>query len=192
MLVFWALAAGGGSPLLCLWAAAITVELGIADECVQGLLPARFYDFRDIVLNAKSALLGQAVVAFVLRPWDRRRPPAAPAALRQPTTKLTLWLALALVIGLTAMNIYLIELGTPTIVENAQRGDGALRHRDGFIHFGPAAVALNAAVVLGSLLMVRIYGRTSGTGRPLRAAIICGLLPPLVLIAGKLADFRFR
>ena len=49
-------------------AAIIAGIVGTIDEAIQWLLPNRFWDVRDIVLNFSGAVLGQIIIAQVLRP----------------------------------------------------------------------------------------------------------------------------
>lgn len=44
-------------------AAAVATAIGWGEELVQGLLPNRVYDLRDVALNAAGAVLGAVVVA---------------------------------------------------------------------------------------------------------------------------------
>ena len=194
ILVFWAMARGDEGMTLCLWSILATVELGLVDECVQGLLPPRIYDFNDLLLNAKAALLGQAVMAFVLRPWERRAPLVAPARRRLAKTACALMaLALTLIVLLTVINICLIERGTPTISEDVHRGDGKLKLRDGFLYFGAGVIIVNAAVVAAAvIILILTRSNTARAVQYARAVIICGLLTPAILIVGKLIGLRFR
>jgi hypothetical protein len=194
MLVFWAMGDGYEGYVLSIWAAIVTVELGLADECLQGLMPSRIYDLNDVVLNAKAALIGQAVIAFVLRPWERGGRNLKPVDARPawPGT-LWLWCAWACVILLAAFNVYTLELGTPTITQDVHRGDGAFVHRDGFLYFGLRAILLNAAVLAAATVIVVSTRRRPGErARSLRTAVTCGLLSPLVLLAGRLLNVHFR
>ncbi len=44
---------------------ALAVLIGIGDECIQWVLPQRFFEVKDIQLNAVSAILGLSVAHFV-------------------------------------------------------------------------------------------------------------------------------
>jgi len=44
-------------------AAALAAAIGYGDELVQGILPGRYYDLRDVAMNALGALLGVLVLA---------------------------------------------------------------------------------------------------------------------------------
>jgi len=194
MLVFWAMGNGYEGYVLSIWAAIVTVELGLADECLQGLLPSRIYDLNDVLLNGKAALIGQAVVAFVLRPRERGGRNLKPVNRRAVWSGTSwLWCAFAGVILLTAFNIYTLELGTPTITQDAHRGDGVFAHRDGFLYFGMRATLLNAAVLASAIVISVLARRRPGErARSLRTAVACGLLSPLVLLAGRLLNLHFR
>jgi len=194
MIVFWAMGDRYGGYPLSIWAALVTVELGFADECFQGLLPSRIYDLNDVVLNAKAALIGQAVIAFVLRPWEKgeRTVESVNGRAARPGTP-WLWCAFACVILLTAFNIYTLERGTPTITHDVHREDGVFARRDGFLYFGLRAVLLNAALLAAvSLIVVWTWKYPGGRARSLRTAATCGLLSPLVLLAGRLLNLHFR
>ncbi len=73
--VFWALeerrvnAAFGGRSWL--WAIVATAAAGWLDEGIQHILPSRYYDIRDVGLNAAGAVL--AVLTIEARSWARRR-----------------------------------------------------------------------------------------------------------------------
>lgn len=53
------------------WASAAAtvyaVGVGVMDELYQGILPGRFYDIRDIVMNGVGGILGWITLRFVLR-----------------------------------------------------------------------------------------------------------------------------
>jgi len=55
---------GGDRTLL---AVLITLNVGLGDELIQGLLPRRFYDTKDIVVNALAGLLGVLAAAILAR-----------------------------------------------------------------------------------------------------------------------------
>ncbi|MDD5557966.1 MAG: VanZ family protein [bacterium] len=187
VMVFWAM--GGSGPASCLPAFAATVFLGLADECVQGLMAARIYDLNDVILNAKAALLGQGMVAFVLRPWEAGPVRAAARAGRVPPA---LRIAAALVLAAAVFNILILEAGTPTLSWDVHAGHGILGRRDGYRHFGAAAAAANAGVIASAVLILRSRRTRGSPAAGLRAVIVCGLLPSAVLLAGRLAGFRFR
>lgn len=46
----------------------IAVLIGVGDECIQWVLPQRFFEVKDIQLNAVSAVLGLLLVRFVVDP----------------------------------------------------------------------------------------------------------------------------
>ena len=46
-------------------------SVGLLDEIIQGILPNRVYDFRDVVINWASSLLPMALVAGIT--WKRQR-----------------------------------------------------------------------------------------------------------------------
>jgi glycopeptide antibiotics resistance protein len=43
----------------------LAVCIGIGDECIQWVLPQRFFEVKDIELNAVSAILGLLVARLV-------------------------------------------------------------------------------------------------------------------------------
>jgi hypothetical protein len=191
MLVFWAMATGWAGYGLAVWAALATVEMGFADECFQGLIPSRIYDVNDVLLNAKAALMGQAVIVFVLRPWEThgRRCKAAMDGRAGAPSAVLLWCAFACVLLLMLFNVCILELGTPTITQDALKG----ANRDGFRYFDARAIALNAAVLASASSVIALTRRnTGGRARALRTAITCGLLSPLVLLGGRLLGLHFR
>lgn len=53
------------------WASAsatlYALGIGVMDELYQGILPGRFYDVRDIVMNGVGGILGWITLRFVLR-----------------------------------------------------------------------------------------------------------------------------
>lgn len=67
-LVFWAVSIHKVDIVLC-YIAAIVVSLvvGGADEIIQGFLPFRVFDFRDIMINNLSGALGAVVYAGFFR-----------------------------------------------------------------------------------------------------------------------------
>lgn len=58
-------------------AVVLTALLGWGDEGIQALLPDRYYDVRDMVLNASGGLL--VVFALAARRWARARAVGSPA-----------------------------------------------------------------------------------------------------------------
>jgi hypothetical protein len=57
----WALAGGGGWPRWWLAGVALVWGIGWGDEIIQGILPNRVYDVRDILLNGFSGTAGLIV-----------------------------------------------------------------------------------------------------------------------------------
>jgi glycopeptide antibiotics resistance protein len=57
-------------------ALAISIGAGWIDEIIQGLLPHRYYDIHDVMLNAVSALLGLMIYAlFTFHPSTIKKRP---------------------------------------------------------------------------------------------------------------------
>lgn len=194
ILVFWAMAGRGGGAILCLWSVVVTVEFGLADEFIQGLLPARIYDLNDVLLNGKAALLGQATVASVIRPWEGRPSTSGLQGERQgKRQREVLWLVLIMVFLIIVFDTYLIESGTPSVVEDVHREDGALRFRDGFLHFGRTVMVVNTlAITIAILSVLLTWGPTTRHRGYIKTAIICGLFSPTILLLGRLICIRFR
>ena len=46
-------------------AAALASVIGLGDELLQGVTPGRYYDLRDVGMNALGAMLGVLVLAAV-------------------------------------------------------------------------------------------------------------------------------
>ena len=44
----------------------LTVLVGVGDESIQWILPQRFFEVKDVVLNAVSGVLGLLTVRFSL------------------------------------------------------------------------------------------------------------------------------
>ncbi len=59
-----------------LWTFLLVGLIGVGDELVQGMLPDRHFDTKDVVLNALAGLLALAFVGFAVReenyPWGKR------------------------------------------------------------------------------------------------------------------------
>ncbi|MCX6356940.1 MAG: VanZ family protein, partial [Candidatus Aureabacteria bacterium] len=187
MLVYRALPAESGGVWRCLWTAVVTVQFGFADECVQGLLPDRIYDLNDVLLNAKAALVACALLAIVLRPWERAiaREPARVSSSRV----LTMALIVLCLVAIT--DAIVIERGTPTIRADVHRTDGALAHRDGFKDFGAVAICANIAAVALGVYALAGSARGRGAGA-VRAAVCAGVVPPVILLSGLIFNLRFR
>lgn len=188
VLVFWAMRGEREGWTFCLWAALVTAELGYADESLQGLLPSRIYDLQDIFLDIRAAILGQAAVLLVLRPWERGGRAARPSGAR---VRAALPAAALFVVALLALaDIALLERGSPTL---GGWGNAVVQGRDGLRHFGAAAVIANAAAVVVAASLLAAAGRQlGGAARALRTSAVCGLLPPLIILAGIALELRFR
>jgi tetratricopeptide (TPR) repeat protein len=59
-----------------------TFLLGVIDEIWQWMLPGRYFDIRDIIINALSALLGVLFITGILGPWQDFLQPARHALAR--------------------------------------------------------------------------------------------------------------
>lgn len=51
---------------LYIWTTILVFFLGWIDEGIQWLLPDRVYEFRDVMMNFSSGVLGQAIIGFVI------------------------------------------------------------------------------------------------------------------------------
>lgn len=51
---------------LYIWTTIVVFFLGWIDEGIQWLLPDRTYEFRDVMTNFSSSVLGQAIIGFVI------------------------------------------------------------------------------------------------------------------------------
>ncbi|OHB34912.1 MAG: hypothetical protein A2Y08_02980 [Planctomycetes bacterium GWA2_40_7] len=67
-LIFWALKLDVKNKRIYLYTAIIGLALGTIDELIQGILPSRVFDVRDIFMNWLSIGMGVLFVIFVLRP----------------------------------------------------------------------------------------------------------------------------
>ena len=67
-MVFWALKLDVKNKRIYIYTAIIGFTLGAIDELIQGVLPSRVFDVRDIVMNWLSSGMGELFVIFVLRP----------------------------------------------------------------------------------------------------------------------------
>jgi len=78
ILLFRALRHRLSDPSVYLVAALLGILLGLCDELIQWIVPRRFFDYRDVGINAMAGLLVQVAIAFgirpagVVRPWTRR------------------------------------------------------------------------------------------------------------------------
>jgi len=59
-------------------AALLAAAIGYGDELLQGVLPGRYYDLRDVALNAAGAVLGIIVLAAVRAGTQRHKAVAVP------------------------------------------------------------------------------------------------------------------
>ena len=59
-----------------LWTFLLVSLIGVGDEFLQGLLPDRRFDTKDVVLNSLAGLLALTFVGFAVReenyPWGKR------------------------------------------------------------------------------------------------------------------------
>jgi len=68
-----------GEPWTYAGAAAIAAAIGYGDELLQAVVPGRYYDLRDVAMNAAGALLGVVVIAS-MRAGSARHKAAVPPA----------------------------------------------------------------------------------------------------------------
>lgn len=64
-LVFRAFAVDQKGVVVYLKAFALTSMAGWIDECIQGILPNRYYQISDVVLNALSGLMALGIIFFL-------------------------------------------------------------------------------------------------------------------------------
>ncbi|TVM00900.1 MAG: hypothetical protein CV087_11450 [Candidatus Brocadia sp. WS118] len=67
-MVFWSLKLDIKSKRIYLYTTLLVFLLGAIDELIQGILPMRVFDVRDIFMNWLSSGMGELFIAFVLRP----------------------------------------------------------------------------------------------------------------------------
>lgn len=67
-LVFKALHNALKNRLIYLWASVIVFGIGFLDEGIQYFIPNRVYETHDVIVNGAAGVLGQMVIAFILRP----------------------------------------------------------------------------------------------------------------------------
>ena len=65
---------GGGVAAGYIWTMILVLTIGTADELVQAYLPMRVFDFRDIVINFHSGLLGAVACAGLSYRWGNKSP----------------------------------------------------------------------------------------------------------------------
>lgn len=58
-------------PRRYVWCAIFVAAAGWIDEIIQGLLPSRYYDLRDVAFNAAAGLLALGVIAIFSREHER-------------------------------------------------------------------------------------------------------------------------
>ena len=68
VIVFWALKLDIKNKRVYIYTIIVAVSLGTIDEFIQGILPMRVFDLRDILMNWLSSGMGELFVIFVLRP----------------------------------------------------------------------------------------------------------------------------
>lgn len=67
VVVAWKMFRAWDLPWSLLGAIVISIGVGVVDESIQGFLPQRVFDWRDIGFNAFGALLGAGLLAIRLR-----------------------------------------------------------------------------------------------------------------------------
>jgi glycopeptide antibiotics resistance protein len=68
VVVFWALKLHVKRNRIYLYTIVLVFMLGAIDEFIQGILPMRIFDVRDIFMNWLSSGMGELFIIFVLRP----------------------------------------------------------------------------------------------------------------------------
>jgi len=67
-IIFWALKLDVKNKRVYFYTTLLVFLLGTIDELIQGLLPMRVFDVKDICMNCLSGGMGELFIAFVLRP----------------------------------------------------------------------------------------------------------------------------
>ena len=67
-IIFWALKLDVKGGKAYFYTILLACLLGTTDELIQGLLPMRTFDVKDILMNWLSSGMGELFIAFVLRP----------------------------------------------------------------------------------------------------------------------------
>lgn len=67
-ITFWALKLDLKKNKIYIFTTILVFSLGITDELIQGALPMRVFDVRDIFMNWLSSGMGELFIAFVLKP----------------------------------------------------------------------------------------------------------------------------
>ncbi|MBU6391110.1 MAG: VanZ family protein [Planctomycetota bacterium] len=67
-IVFWALKNEVKKTRVYLYTTILAFSLGLTDEIIQGFLPMRVFDVKDILMNWLSSGMGELFIAFVLEP----------------------------------------------------------------------------------------------------------------------------
>lgn len=53
------------------WSILLCTLIGVGDEVLQGIIPERYFDYKDIILNFKIVILGHLYIFLVLRLHDK-------------------------------------------------------------------------------------------------------------------------
>jgi len=67
-IIFWTLKLDVKRKRIYLYTTLLVFLLGAIDEVIQGILPMRVFDVRDIFMNWLSSGMGELFIAFVLKP----------------------------------------------------------------------------------------------------------------------------
>jgi len=67
-LIFWAFKNEAGKSRVYSYTLLLAFLIGMIDEMIQGLLPMRVFDIKDILMNWLSAVMAVLFIAFVLKP----------------------------------------------------------------------------------------------------------------------------
>src|SRR3990167_8847452 len=67
-IIFWALKLDVKNKRVYFYTTLLVFLLGTVDELIQGLLPMRVFDVKDIFMNCLSGGMGELFIAFVLMP----------------------------------------------------------------------------------------------------------------------------
>ena len=99
--------------------------LGVLDECIQWIVPRRFFDFRDMVINVSGVVLVQLALARGLRPEGISASPRAQS----------LWVAFRIATGLALFFVILLA-ATPARIAALPWGLGSSLVNEPLVEYG--------------------------------------------------------
>ncbi len=99
--------------------------VGVLDECIQWIVPRRFFDFRDMVINVSGVGLVQLALARGLRP----------EGVSSPSRAQTLWVAFRIATSLALFFVILLA-ATPARIAALPWGLGAYLVNEPLVEYG--------------------------------------------------------